>query len=158
MKASPTPSPINCCRGRLYLVDTRYWRAMDEYQLGRLDEAWNDIEESKKLFVNALVPKLAGLIAYRRQQIDVARDRFEESRQRNAEDCETGFYLGMTLADLKSWTRSAEVLIDAVRCFDSAERVLTTDIARIRISSESRASWSGISKPVLGVRACVRTG
>ncbi len=124
-------------QGRLYLGDTRYWRAMNEYQLGRLDEGWRDIEESKTLLVNALVPKLAGLIAYRRQQLDIARDRLEESSRRNAEDCESGFYLGMTLAELKSWSRSAEVFIGAVGCFDKAERVLTADIAQIRRANES---------------------
>src|SRR6185436_13556821 len=51
----------------------RYWRAFNELQLRRLEEAWADVEESAKLLINAAVPKLAGLIAYRRQQLDVAR-------------------------------------------------------------------------------------
>jgi tetratricopeptide (TPR) repeat protein len=123
--------------GRLYLGDTRYWRAFDEFQLGRLDEAWNDIEESNKLLINALVPKLAGLIASARQQRDVARVRFEESVRRNADDCETGFYLGLTLADLGSWDRSAETLIGAVRCFEGAERSVRAEIGRIRESSDA---------------------
>jgi tetratricopeptide (TPR) repeat protein len=126
-------------QGRLYLGDTRYWRAMDEYQLGRLDAAWSDIEESAKLLVNALVPKLAGLIAYRRQQLDVARQKFEESFQRNAADCETGFYLGVTLADQRSWNRSAETFVGAVGCLENAARALEADVERIRRSDAAPA-------------------
>ena len=126
-------------RGRLYLGDARYWRAMDEYQLGRNEEAWSDVEESAKLLVNALVPKLAGLIAYRRQQLEVARAKFEESLQRNPADCETGYYVAVTLADLRRWNPSAERFIAAVSCLEGAERDLRSDIERIRRSSDSPA-------------------
>jgi len=124
-------------QGRLYLGDARYWRAMDEYQLDRFDQAWSDIEESAKLLVNALVPKLAGLIAYRRHELDVARVKFEESLQRNAMDCETSFYLGVTLAELRTWSRSADTFKVAVSCLDQAERELRLDIDRIRRSDDS---------------------
>src|SRR4029077_7071593 len=84
-----------------YLSDARYWRAFNELQLGRLDEAWGDIEESAALVVNAQVPKLAGIIAYRRHQLDIAHAKFDQSRQRDSTGCETGFYLGSVLADLE---------------------------------------------------------
>src|SRR5690242_21908050 len=51
----------------IFLGDARYWRALNEAQLERFDAAWADIEESAKLMINADVPKLAGLIAYRRR-------------------------------------------------------------------------------------------
>src|SRR5439155_16999878 len=101
---------------RWYVGDAHYWRAMDEYQLGRFDEAWTDIEESAKLLVNALVPKLAGLIAYRRQQPDVARAKFEASRAREPNDCETGFYLGLVLAEQRVLARTATVFIETAGC------------------------------------------
>jgi tetratricopeptide (TPR) repeat protein len=81
--------------GRWLVGDARYWRAFNEAQLNRNDEAWADIELAARLLVNADVPKLAGMIAYRRQEIDVARAKFEESRERNPADCETGYYLGV---------------------------------------------------------------
>src|SRR5207249_2508583 len=56
-----------------YVGDARYWRALNESELERNDEAWTDVEAAAKLLVNADVPKLAGLIAYRRHQLDVSR-------------------------------------------------------------------------------------
>jgi tetratricopeptide (TPR) repeat protein len=122
---------------RWYLGDARYWRAMNEFQLGRFDEAWSDIEESAKLLVNALVPKLAGLISYRRQQLDVARAKFEESRARNPDDCETSFFLGVVLADQRAWSQTADVFVATGACLETALNGLMTQIERIRASSDS---------------------
>ena len=47
-----------------YIGDARYWRALNEAQLARYDDAWTDVELAAKLIVNADVPKLAGIIAY----------------------------------------------------------------------------------------------
>ena len=58
---------------RWFVGDARYWRALNESELERNDEAWTDIELAAKLLVNAEVPKLAGLIAYRRHELDVSR-------------------------------------------------------------------------------------
>src|SRR5262249_27060151 len=49
---------------RWFVGDARYWRALNESELERNDQAWVDIEEAAKLLINAEVPKLAGLIAY----------------------------------------------------------------------------------------------
>ena len=79
---------------RWYIGDARYWRALNESQLGRNDEAWTDIEAAAKLLINAEVPKLAGIIAYRRHS-STCRGRSSRNRSgANAADCETGYYLG----------------------------------------------------------------
>jgi len=78
---------------RWFVGDARYWRALNESELERNDEAWTDIELAAKLLVNAEVPKLAGLIAYRRHELEISRAKFDESRTRNPRDCETGYYL-----------------------------------------------------------------
>jgi tetratricopeptide (TPR) repeat protein len=121
---------------RWHLGDARYWRALNENQLARYDEAWSDVEAAAKLLINAEVPKLAGIIAYRRQQLDVSRAKFEESRQRNPLDCETGFYLGVVLADQHAWTRTADVLREAVGCIEAAEREARLEIEAIRASAD----------------------
>ena len=76
---------------RWFVGDARYWRALNESELERNDEAWSDIELAAKLLVNAEVPKLAGLIAYRRHELEVSREKFDQSRTRNPRDCETGY-------------------------------------------------------------------
>jgi tetratricopeptide (TPR) repeat protein len=121
---------------RWYVGDARYWRAFNEMQLARNDGAWADVELAGKLLINADVPKLAGLIAYRRKQIDVARAKFQESRERNPADCETGFYLGVVLAEQAVWDRTAEVLVATGQCLESWEHDYTSEIERLRASND----------------------
>ena len=121
---------------RWYVGDARYWRAFNEMQLARNDEAWADIELAGKLLINADVPKLAGLIAYRRKQVDVARAKFEESRKRNPSDCETTYYLGVILAEQAVWDRTAETLIEAGTCLEGWERGYNDEIIRLRASKQ----------------------
>ena len=121
---------------RWFVGDARYWRALNETELERNDEAWTDIEAAAKLLINAEVPKLAGLIAYRRRELDVSRAKFEESRQRNPRDCETGYYLGVVLAEQRVWSRTAEVLDEAGQCLEAAERAYADEITAIRASHD----------------------
>src|SRR5262245_34087623 len=119
---------------RWYVGDARYWRAFNEMQLARNDAAWDDVEIAAKLLINAEVPKLAGVIAYRRKQIDVARAKFEESRKRNPSDCETGFYFGVVLAEQAVWDRTVEVLVETGQCLENWERDYNAEIERLRAS------------------------
>ena len=121
---------------RWFVGDARYWRALNESELERNDEAWTDVELAAKLLVNADVPKLAGLIAYRRHQLEVSRERFEQSRTRNPRDCETGYYLGVVLAEQRLWPRTAEVLGEASDCLQAAELAYTREIEGIRASHD----------------------
>ena len=116
--------------------DARYWRALNESELERNDEGWIDIVAAEKLLINAEVPKLAGLLAYRRRDLDLSRAKFEVAHGRNARDCETSFYLGVVLAEQRVWDRTADVLVDTTRCLESAERAYTTEITAIRASSD----------------------
>lgn len=124
---------------RWFVGDARYWRALNETELDRNDEAWTDVEAAAKLLINADVPKLAGLIAYRRRELDVSRAKFEESRERNPRDCETGYYLGVVLAEQRAWSRTAAVLMEAGECLEAAERAYLDDIAAIRASHDPPA-------------------
>jgi len=115
--------------------DARYWRAYNELQLARLDEAWSDVEQAEKTLVNAEVPKLAGIIAYRRQQLDTSIARFATSQARNPFDCETRFYLGVVHAELRHWPDTAATLTSAAACLEAAEEGLQQEIARIAAST-----------------------
>ncbi|HWF85311.1 MAG TPA: hypothetical protein VG222_10700, partial [Vicinamibacterales bacterium] len=119
-----------------YIGDARYWRALNEAQLGRNDDAWTDIEAAAKLLINAQVPKLAGLIAYRLHHFDVSQAKFEESQSRDPADCETGFYLGIVLSDERLWPKSAEVLIGTATCLQAAQTRLAEEIETIRASND----------------------
>jgi tetratricopeptide (TPR) repeat protein len=114
-----------------YVGDAHYWRAMNQLRLDRVDEAWASIEHAAQLITNAEVPKLAGIIAAQRQQLQAARMKFEESRERNAFDCETVFYLGVVLSEERRWADSVEALTAAAACLGESMNNLEADIARL---------------------------
>ncbi len=60
-----------------YPGDAHYWKAYNELSLERYDPAWVDIEAADRSLINSDVPKLAGIIAINRHEIDVARQRLE---------------------------------------------------------------------------------
>jgi tetratricopeptide (TPR) repeat protein len=124
---------------RWYVGDARYWRAVNETGLERYDEAWADIELAGKLLVNAEVPKLAGIIAYHRGALEVSRGKFDESLQRNARDCETGYYLGLVLAELKQWARASDIVPRAAECLERAAEQSRAEIEEIRASNDPPA-------------------
>ena len=92
-----------------------------------------------KLLINAEVPKLAGLIAYRRQQLEVSRGKFEQAHTRNPNDCETFFYLGIVNAEMGSWAPTAEILVNAVVCLQANEVAYRNEIASIEASNDPPA-------------------
>jgi len=142
-----------------YIGDARYWRALNEAQLARYDDAWTDVELAAKLIINADVPKLAGIIAYKRHQLDVARAKFEESRGRNAADCEVGFYLQIVQAELGQWPPVAEVAPASAICFDDQEAELKKQIADLRaqtMAPEKRARQIARRENTLAANARMR--
>ncbi|HEY2151537.1 MAG TPA: hypothetical protein VGH34_12055 [Vicinamibacterales bacterium] len=124
---------------RWFLGDAHFWRALNLHELERYDEAWTDIEAAAKLLVNAEVPKLAGRIAYSRHQLEVSRAKFEESHERKPDDCEAGYYLGVVLAELREWPRTAAVLVETAACLAEAEHGYEAEIAKIAASTEPPA-------------------
>src|SRR5262249_39086971 len=86
-----------------YPGDAHYWKAYNELSLGRDDPAWFDIEAADRSLINSDVPKLAGIIAINRHEIDVARQKLEISKQRNPNDCQTLYHLHLVLADQRKW-------------------------------------------------------
>jgi tetratricopeptide (TPR) repeat protein len=128
---------------RWFAGDARYWRALNEAELEQYEGGWTDIEAAAKLLLNADVPKLAGLIAYRRLQLDVSRERFELARTRNPNDCETTFYLGVVHAEMRAWQPTADVLQNAASCLAANEIAYMNEIAAIQASNDPPARKAG---------------
>ena len=123
----------------VFTGEAHYWRAVNQWHLGRDEEAWVNVELAEAMLRNAAVPKLAGLIAYRRNQLKVARERFELAWERDPDDCEAGFNLGAVAAELTWWTRTTNVLSQAILCFEKRDEVLKREIAAIRSSTQPKA-------------------
>jgi tetratricopeptide (TPR) repeat protein len=115
--------------------EARYWRAFNENQIGQYEAAWQDVQMAATLMVNAEVPKLAGIVAYRRGELEVAKRQLEDARTRNRIDCETGFYLHMTFADRRDWIKTADIASETGSCFDTAEARLRESISTLRASN-----------------------
>ena len=139
-----------------YPGDAYYWKAYNELDLQRFDEAWRDIEAADKLVRNSDVPKLAGIIAIDRKQLEVARDKLELARQRNRSDCQALYYLHLVYAELRQWPQTVGGAVAAAGCISAAEIGLQAEIERIRgselpdvrkarqISARERQITSGI--------------
>ena len=84
---------------------------------------------------SADVAKLAGIIAHRRQQTEVAKQKFETAYGMKSDDCEIGFLLGIVDAELRLWKPTADVFIATASCLDAHQRQLTEEIARIGAST-----------------------
>ena len=81
-------------RIRWFPGEEAYWRAWNEVQLGRLEDSWTHVQQAERLWVSADVSKLAGIIAVKRGELALARERFETARGLNPADCETLVHLG----------------------------------------------------------------
>ena len=131
-------------RDRAFAGDMYYWRAWNEVELGTLDQAWLDIEQASRLWVNSEVAKLAGVIAYRRRDLPLAMKRFAEARRLNADDCETQNYIGIIHAERSEWLPTAETFIPTVTCLERARDGVRKEIERIgtlQTSEDRRARW-----------------
>jgi hypothetical protein len=122
-----------------YPGDAYYWKAYNELSLERYDAAWLDIEAADRSLINSDVPKLAGIIAINRHEIDIARQRLEISKRRNANDCQTLYYLHLVLADERKWPETVSGAVSAAGCIDAAEAGLRAQIEEIRQSDAPEA-------------------
>ena len=112
--------------------DARYWRALNEEQMDQHDAAWEDVELAAQGLVSPDVPKLAGIIAINRRQLDVARQRLQAALSARPTDCETGFYLQAVQTQQAQWGESAGVASNAAACFDADLARLTIEIGSLR--------------------------
>ena len=120
---------------RAFPGEAYYWRAWNNVQVGRLDEAWADVEQAARLWVNSEVAKLAGIIAYRRRELPAALKRFEEARRIDDGDCETQQYIGTIHAEQSEWAPTATEYTSSAGCLEGARAELRKEIDRIQAST-----------------------
>jgi tetratricopeptide (TPR) repeat protein len=112
--------------------EARYWRALNQEQLGEHDLAWADVELADKVLLNGDVPKLAGIIAINRRELEVARMKLELALKRRAPGCDSGYYLQMVLSEQRNWERVATAAAAAATCFDNEEATLLREIEQFK--------------------------
>ena len=112
-----------------------YWRAWNELRLERTDEAWADVEMAERVWVNAEVSKLAGIIAYERHELDVARGKFEAAKKIASDDCETLFDLAGVNLELDAWLAGADGYAEAAQCLERGRAQTAAEIAVLQQSA-----------------------
>jgi tetratricopeptide (TPR) repeat protein len=121
-----------------YLGDAHYWLAWNQNELERLDEAWENIEESKKYLIGySQVPLLAGVIAFKKENLDVAEKNLKEAYKLNATNCEAPFYLGKIYTRYQQWEKSGTYFEKAALCNFDKEKTLEKRIEEIEKSAFS---------------------
>jgi tetratricopeptide (TPR) repeat protein len=117
-----------------YPGDAYYWRAWNENALERLDAAWSDVEEAERSWKNSDVIMLAGLISYKRGQLEEAKSKFAGVLAIDAARCDALFYLAAVYGDLESWLLSADGYDAAALCLETARTRLAQEIERLQQS------------------------
>jgi tetratricopeptide (TPR) repeat protein len=118
--------------GTWHQGEAHYWRAWNRRALKRLDAAAADVETAKRVMYNAAVPKLAGFIAYERDQLALAEAELVESIERDAADCEVQFALGQVLVRTRRWPEAAARFSETLTCTRAAQEALGRRLAEIR--------------------------
>jgi len=122
-----------------YPGDAYYWKAYNELDLQRYDDAWRDVETAEKSLINGDVPKLAGIIAIDRKELEVARERLELAKRRSPSDCQALYYLHLVYAELRQWPQTAREAVAAAGCLSAAETGFRAEIEQIRVADVPEA-------------------
>jgi tetratricopeptide (TPR) repeat protein len=117
--------------GTWLLGDAYYWRARNRYILKALDDAWSDAEFAVKLAANTNVYTLAGVIAYERKELDTAKDRFDQARKLDRENCTAQSYFALVHAAQNNWPEATPVFSIAMACFARASAQASRELAEI---------------------------
>jgi tetratricopeptide (TPR) repeat protein len=130
-------------RGRWRIGDSLYWRAWNRHQLRELEAAWADVEEAKQTLYSTEVYTLAGIIAYDRQQLDVARPNLEKGVELSARNCGAAWYLGLVHAAQERWPLAGATFVAASGCYrrdaDDSRRTLAGAQAATTLSEQAKA-------------------
>lgn len=135
---------IECCKtlialGSFFMGESYYWLAWNQNELGNLDAAWESAENAKKyLYGNSELLTLSGIIAFKKENLEVAEKNFMEALQINASNYDVHFYLGSIYAKKHDWKNSGIYFGLAAHCSERTEKALEEKIREIEDSSLSQ--------------------
>lgn len=118
-------------RGLWHVGDAYYWRAWNQYQARRLDQAWADVQQAMSLLSNTAVHALAGSIAYARKELDVAVRHFTRAFEIDPSNCLAISSAGLVQGEQRAWQAAAGDQVKATRCFAQAAAAAKADLERL---------------------------
>jgi tetratricopeptide (TPR) repeat protein len=125
--------------GTWHLGDAYYWRAWNRYSLKELDPAWDDVERAISLQRNTSVYTLAGFIAWARQELDTAVDRFDLAFKMDRTNCEAIWSESLVHIDRQAWPSAAPKFSAAMSCFIASAAQARADSAAIEKATYAEA-------------------
>jgi len=124
--------------GYYYIGESYYWTAWNQHVLGKLDEAWQNVETSKNYLIGHYeVHSLAGAIAFDKGSLIDAEANFKESIRLNPQDYDSYFYLGKLYGKREDWKNSGLYFEKAAEGYSIEEQSIKNKILEIEESSLS---------------------
>jgi tetratricopeptide (TPR) repeat protein len=103
----------------MWLVgEAYYWRAWNHYNVDRLDESEQDVEQAKEKMRWAAAFVLSGLVQWRKKRPTVAEAEFVQAVAMDSMDCDAANYLGGVRVELRTWLPAADAYARAETCRD----------------------------------------
>ena len=110
-----------------------YWRAWVRHVRAELVEARADIERAKSMLSNNEIHRLAGIIEYDQNDLDIAEKDLviAKSMQGGFSDCVARWYLGLVQMKREKWPQSGQHFEDAMGCYESQAIVAQEGLRRM---------------------------
>jgi len=124
--------------GEYHMGEAHYWLAWNYDELENLHKAWENIEKAKNYFVGySQVLSLAGIIAFKKETLEVAEENLKEALKLDPSNCEASYYLGKVYATYQDWKKSGVHFEKAALCNEGKEKKLEDKIKQIENSDFS---------------------
>lgn len=110
-----------------------YWRAWVRHVRAELAEARADIERAKSMLSNNDIHRLAGIIEYDQNDLDIATKDLviAKTMQGGSADCVARWYLGLVEMKREKWPASGQHFEDAMACYEAQAIVAQQGLQRM---------------------------
>jgi tetratricopeptide (TPR) repeat protein len=118
--------------GNWFTGGASFWRAWNEYNLGRIDAARADVDDARRRGNSAATLVLSGMVAWRQEQLDAAEQDFQAALDIDRGQCEAAALQGGVRAARSRWEEAIASFEHAQQCFDltiAVHRKLIEEIA-----------------------------
>jgi tetratricopeptide (TPR) repeat protein len=126
--------------GEWLLGPAYYWRAFNELQLRRLDDAAMDRDRAKTLMSNAAVFLLSGLIEWGQKRLPPSEAEFQHALTLDFGQCDAALYMGAVRHDLRKEPEAVAAFKQAIQCYGLAITVRQKAIDEIRAGAGTEAA------------------
>ena len=124
--------------GKYFMAEAHYWLAWNYNELENLELAWDYVEKAKNFLIgNSDLHMLAGIIAFKKGDLDVAEENLKKAIKLGNASCDASYYLGKVYVKKQEWKNSGDYYGRAALCYESTEKALNQKIEEIKTSAFS---------------------